>query len=294
MLLLGWSAVDAPTLALLALMGLGLNEALGALPGALWRLGESEAAAERLIALEPDLPAGTGAPAALPTLSATVRPERADAPTALRIPLVLRGLRCQRQPQGLAPLDLVLRPGLPLVVHGPSGCGKSSLLDTLAGELAPLAGGLWRGAENLLALDDAARTAQVAYLAQSDLLLDLSVRAFLSLGLGPVPDARLHAVLRQVGLEAVLQQTGDGLDYRLGTRGSRVSGGQARRLQWAALLLRDPQLVLLDEPFRGLEPPLVQLLLAECSPWLQGRCCVLVTHAPEALPAHWPRLAWPL
>lgn len=284
---LGWQVVEAPTLALLALMSLGLNEALGALPGALWRLGESEAAAERLMVLEPE-PTDTGATAALPAPSATVLPDAGDIP----MPLVLRGLRCQRQPEDLAPLDLVLQPGLPLVIHGPSGCGKSSLMDTLAGELAPLAGGLWRGTQNLLALDDATRMAQVAYLAQSDLLLDVSVRAFLCLGLGPIPDARLHAVLRQVGLDAVLEQTGDGLDYRLGTRGSRVSGGQARRLQLAALLLRDPPLVLLDEPFRGLEPALVQHLIAECSPWLAHRCCVLVTHDPQVLPAHWPRLAW--
>lgn len=286
---LGWEVVEAPTLALLALMTLGLNEALGALPGALWRLGESEAAAERLIALEPESPSGAGVPATQPALFTTVGATDA---TDVSMPLVLRGLRCQRQPEDMAPLDLVLQAGLPLVVHGPSGCGKSSLMDTLAGELAPLAGGLWRGTQNLLALDDATRMVQVAYLAQSDLLLDVSVRAFLCLGLGPIPDARLHAVLHQVGLDAVLEQTGDGLDYRLGTRGSRVSGGQARRLQLAALLLRDPPLVLLDEPFRGLEPALVQRLVAECSPWLAHRCCVLVTHDPQVLPAHWPRLAW--
>ncbi|MDD2609866.1 MAG: ATP-binding cassette domain-containing protein [Giesbergeria sp.] len=283
---LGWSVVTAPTLALLALMTLGLNEALGALPGALWRLGESEAAGERLMALEsqPRAPAMPLLDGLAPGGDATDHP----------MPLVLRDLRCQRQPEGIPAFDAVLHPGRPLVVHGPSGSGKSSLMDTLAGELAPLAGGLWRGEQNLLALDHATRTGQVAYLAQSDLLLDLSVRAFLGLGLGPLPDARLWEVLRQVGLDAVLQQTGEGLDYRLGTRGSRVSGGQARRLQLAALLLRDPALVLLDEPFRGMEPALVQHLLTECGPWLARRCCVLITHDPQALPAVWPRQVWPL
>ncbi|MFC7411242.1 amino acid ABC transporter ATP-binding/permease protein [Hydrogenophaga atypica] len=283
---LGWSAVDAPTLALLSLMTLGLNEALGTLPGALWRLGESEAAAERLMALE----SKTGLPT-MPTSGAAAT-ERKTIDRA--IPLVLRDLRCQRQREGVPALNVTLHAGLPLVVHGPSGSGKSSLMDTLSGELAPLTGGLWNGDQNLLELDHATRTAQVAYLSQSDLLLDLSVHAFLGLGLRQLPDPRLWEVLHQVGLDAVLQQTGEGLDYRLGTRGSRVSGGQARRLQLAALLLRDPGLVLLDEPFRGLEPALVQHILTQCGPWLERRCCVLITHDPQALPSHWPRRTWPI
>lgn len=287
---LGWGAVSAPSLALLALMSLGLNEALGSLPGAIWRMGESESAAQRLMALEPvaltPLPSTADAVLTEPTSGVYSQVSGAQ-------PIVLRDLLCQRQPSDATPLNLTLRLDLPLVVHGPSGSGKSSLMDTLAGELPPLAGGLWHGAQNLLALTDAQRHWHIAYLAQTDQLLDVSVREFLCLGLGPLPDARLKAVLHQVGLDAVLDQTGESLDYLLGSRGSRVSGGQARRLQLAALLLRDPPLVLLDEPFRGMEPELVQYLLAQLGPWLRTRCCVLVTHDPQALPPHWPRLPWP-
>ena len=283
---LGYDAVNAPTLALLALMTLGLNEALGALPGALWRLGESEAAAERLMALE--------SPCQTKAISSPDCAVLTHDATDHTTNLVVHDLRCQRQTADPQALNAVLHPGLPLVVHGPSGPGKSSLIDTLAGELAPLTGGLWREGQNLLNPDHAPPVGQVAYLSQSDMLLDLSVREFLGLGLQPQPDVNLWEVLRQVGLDAVLLQTGEGLEYRLGTRGSRVSGGQARRLQLAALLLRDPVLVLLDEPFRGMEPQLVQHLLTQCAPWLAKRCCVLVTHDPQVLPTIWPRQAWPL
>ncbi|MCU0755359.1 MAG: ATP-binding cassette domain-containing protein [Xanthomonadales bacterium] len=276
---LGWGEVPAPQLALLTLLTLGLGEALAALPGACWRLGEAEAAAQRVQTLEtaPVPPASPAGGAVMPK------------PRALRID----GLLARRQPGQEQPWTARIEPGRPLLIHGASGSGKSSLLETLAGELPPLAGTVWVDERDWLSESDAIRYRRMAYLGQQDHLLDLSVREFLRLGLGAVPDAELHRVLDAVALDEVFRRTGDGLDYRLGPQGARVSGGQARRLQLAALLLRDPDLVLLDEPFRGLDSAVLAQLLDALTPWLADRCCVLVSHAPESLPAAWPRLRWP-
>jgi len=281
---LGWESLEAPVLALLALLALGLGEALGSLPGALWRTGESEAAAQRLMALR--------APGTPPEYTPPVAPSEPTAALTSRA-FAVDGLLCQRQSGQWHPWSMQLEAGRPLVVHGASGCGKSALLDTLAGELQPLQGRIQLGSLDWLAAPDSTRYTHMAYLGQQDHLLDLTVRDYLLLGLPPKPDALLHHTLQAVDLDDVLHRTGDGLDYRLGPRGSRVSGGQARRLQLAALLLRDPALVLLDEPFRGLDAPTVQRVLHTLTPWLATRCCVLVSHAPEALPASWPRQRWP-
>lgn len=281
---IGWQALEAPVLALLALLALGLGEALGSLPGALWRSGESEAAAQRLMALQ--APANPSESAAQQDPGAPPGAQRGQV-------LSVDGLLCQRQSGQLQPWSLLLEPGRPLVVYGASGSGKSALIDTLAGELQALQGSIRLGTLDWLAAPDHVRHAQMAYLGQQDHLLDLTVREYLLLGLPHTPDAALHQALQSVDLDEVLQRTGDGLDYRLGPRGARVSGGQARRLQLAALLLRDPALVLLDEPFGGLDAPTVQHILQTLGPWLATRCCVLVSHAPEALPASWTRLRWP-
>lgn len=279
---LGWGALDGASLALVALMTLGLGEALGGLPGAWWRLGETEASARRLMALE--------SRAATAGVTATPEP---TVDVAAHGELVIKGLCARRQADADGAWSATVVPGRPLILHGASGSGKSSLLDTIAGELAPVAGRVEFRGSDWLALPDAARYARMAYLGQQDHLLDLTVREFLDLGTTPSEDATLHRVLDAVGLDVVFRRTGDGLDYRLGPRGSRVSGGQARRLQLAALLLRDPGIVLLDEPFRGLGAALIAKLLAVLEPWLATRCCIVVTHAPEALPAAWPRQRWP-
>ncbi len=285
-LALAWPSLDAPQATLLALMTLGLNEALGSLPGAFWRMGESNEAAKRLMHLETNAQVGT---------------EQAQTPSDLARRFVnissvvdIVDLSCQRQPDARLRLNTRLTAGLPLVVHGRSGTGKSSLLATMAGELAASSGQVMLNRVDLLTLADQSRYAVLGFLSQNDQLLDITIREFLCLGLGPVKESDLCHALHTVDLLETLQNTKEGFDYRLGVGGSRVSGGQARRLQLAALLLRDPRLVLLDEPFRGLQASLVQTIVKRMSPWLSSRCCLIVTHDPHALPEQWPRFAWPL
>jgi ATP-binding cassette subfamily C protein CydC len=287
---IAWPEFEPPIIALLALLTLGLNEALGALPGALWRTGEAKAAAERLMDLESidvvDLHLDQA------TQDQATQDQATQDQAALGS-VQLINLLCQRQPGKRNPLNLTLKPGLPLVVYGRSGTGKTSLLETIVGELDAEQGGVWLDGTDLLTLPDVVRYQKVTLLAQNDSLMNVTIRQFLSLGLNSVPEATLHSALQCVDLHETLNNTEEGLDYVLGVRGSHVSGGQARRLQLAALIIKDPTLVLLDEPFRGLQPELVQDLLTGIEPWLLKRCSIIVTHDPNSLPAHWPRLIWP-
>ena len=283
-LAMGWAELDPAVLTLLALMTLGMNEALGTLPGAFWRIGESTQAAQRLMDLESSAlqPTEPGDPLDLARTDSSL-------PDVIHI----KALSCQRQPNASHRVDIHLKPGQPLVIYGQSGSGKTSLLSTLAGELAHIEGQVLLHDIDLLCLDDAQRYANVCFLSQNDQLLDLSIREFLCLGQVNVREQDLRRVLDAVDLLDTLENTPEGFDYRLGVGGNRISGGQARRLQLAALLLRNPSLVLLDEPFRGLQNPLVQTIVKRIEPWLAARCCILVTHDPKALPQQWPTMMWP-
>lgn len=284
-LFLASGAVQAPILALLGLMTLGLNEALGTLPGALWRLGESEEAARRLQSLE------TSEAPAYRAIKSHIEPKTIT--EQLQTSIEIKDLMCQRQPNRQKSFSLTLLPGQPQIIYGKSGSGKTSLLETLAGELDPLSGEVIAQGINLLSLPDGLRYQEIAFLGQSDQLINISIREFLSLGLTGVTDEKLKSVLAAVGLTKTLEETPENLNYMLGVRGNRISGGQARRLQLACLLLREPKLVLLDEPFRGLERPLVQSIIANITPWMANKCVLFVTHDPDAIPSHWPKTRWP-
>ncbi|WP_019589194.1 MULTISPECIES: thiol reductant ABC exporter subunit CydC [unclassified Thioalkalivibrio] len=271
--------ISGPVAVLLTLMTLGLNEALGSLPGAWWRLGESLEAARRLRETEAEAegpePAGAE-PVELP-------------PGPLEARGLSVGFRADRPLAG--PLDIRPEPGYPLVVHGISGRGKTALLETLAGELAPTGGELRWGEQDLTTLDPDTRHRVIGYLPQRVRLLDDSLAANLRLGRPDLPADRLWAVLDQVRIAPLLQRMGYSLEYPLGEDAGNLSGGQARRVALAWLLLQDRPVALLDEPFAGLDEATEAAILERIGPWLEARQTVIVTHAPRRMPAHWPRLA---
>ncbi|AGA34122.1 Transport ATP-binding protein CydC [Thioalkalivibrio nitratireducens DSM 14787] len=286
-LALHWHAqdrIDAPVAVLLTLMTLGLNEVLSTLPGALWRVGESLQAAGRLQQLGLTADEKDSAPAPEP---ASDRP--APAPDGT---LEAQDLAIGFDPGRplVAGLSFVLQPGRPLVIHGRSGVGKTTLLETLAGEREPLTGELRLAGRRLGDWPEAARYRAVGYLPQHTLLLDASIGENLRLGRQDLPDQTLWQALETVDLATALRREGFGLDYAVGEGGRRLSGGQARRLALAALLLRDTPVMLLDEPFSSLDPGTVKRVLQRIAPWLATRRVVIVTHAPETLPGSWPRL----
>ncbi|MEY3971335.1 MAG: hypothetical protein RLZZ80_1033 [Pseudomonadota bacterium] len=145
---------------------------------------------------------------------------------------------------------LVIQPGQPTALVGPNGSGKTTLLRLLHGLIRPRSG-------RILGLDSA-RTAMVF---QQSRLLRMSCRHHLMLAgwlaeqpigqLGPTADVWLNRV---------------GLLQAAGQRATTLSGGQQQRLAIAQALLRQPQLLLLDEPTASLDAqqtPLMERLFQD-------------------------------
>ncbi|WP_018233406.1 thiol reductant ABC exporter subunit CydC [Thioalkalivibrio thiocyanodenitrificans] len=277
--------ISAPVAVLLSLLTLGLNEALAGLPGAWWQVGESLEAVRRLQALAPGEPAPTP------------RPEDARRPSPADHGPPEHHVRVHRLAVGFDPrrpiledLEFTLEPGRPLVIDGASGRGKSCLLDTLAGELPPLSGDVRLGGRSLTSWPEHVRYQYIGYLPQETVLLDDTLAFNLRLGRADLDDRTLWAALRQVGLADALRDQGRGLDDRVGEQGHRLSGGQARRVALAWLMLRDSPVALLDEPFSGLDADTETRVLEGLVPWLEARRAVIVTHGPARLPGYWPRM----
>lgn len=130
-------------------------------------------------------------------------------------------------------VSVTLNPGEFVTVVGPNGAGKTTLLRLLLGLLEPSTGTLWRAPD-----------LRVGYVPQRlalDPTLPLSVNRFLTLTLR-VSRARLLAVLEETGMACLFDAPVQGL-----------SGGELQRLLLARALLRDPQLLVLDEPLQGVD-----------------------------------------
>jgi ABC-type nitrate/sulfonate/bicarbonate transport system ATPase subunit len=162
----------------------------------------------------------------------------------------------------LGHVDLEVRRGEVVVVLGPNGVGKSSLLAVLGGLLAPAAG-------TVRAAGRVAATLQAPALARR------SVRANLDLALGwwGVPRAERPERMREA--LALLR-----IEHLAGRTAPTLSGGEARRVHLARALALRSDVLLLDEPFAGLDPPTRAALLGDATAALRSpdRGTLVVVH----------------
>lgn len=162
-------------------------------------------------------------------------------------------------------ISLSVAPGERVALIGASGAGKSSLMAVLAGELPVRAG--------------SARLIRHGWLTQHTELFEDSVRDNLRLADADAGDERLWQALAVAGLaDAARTWSGGGLDARLGEGGLGLSGGQARRLALARLLLQDASLWLLDEPTEGLDAQTARDVLRRLKERGAGRTWLMATH----------------
>ena len=151
---------------------------------------------------------------------------------------------------GAQDVNVSMHSGTPLIIKGPSGCGKSTLLQALAGELPLTSGHVTLNDANWF---DYEWQDQLGYLGQQLDIFDQTLAANLRLGKADATDDELLVALDKVGLLPWLHAQPQGLDTPLGEYGAAISGGQARRVALARLLLKPRRVLLLDEPFAGLD-----------------------------------------
>ena len=180
--------------------------------------------------------------------------------------------------------DLDLPAGARVAVVGRSGSGKSTLGAVVARLLDPRAGTITAGGRDLRALpEDEIRGRIVLVGDETGHVFASTVRENLRLARPTATDDELVAVLRRVRLDGWLATIPGGLDSWLGTGGTTMSGGQARRLATARALLADPEVLILDEPTEGLDTDLAEALMADLLDAAAGRTVLLLTHRPEGL-----------
>jgi ATP-binding cassette subfamily C protein CydD len=216
------------------------------------------------------------------TMSAAVRPaassEGRSGPAGLRLTDVAVSAPGGRTV--IAGIDLDIRAGDHLAILGPSGSGKSTLLEVLAG-LREYQGQISLDGVELSQLDRGQLRDRVAVLGQRPSVFSGSIAN--SIGLGR--RTACHAAVRVAAQRAQVTDFADdlphGLDTSLGENGLGLSGGEIHRVALARLYLRDPGLLLLDEPTAHLDPATEDAVLDGLMEFALGRTLIIATHSPR-------------
>ncbi|MGK3964591.1 ATP-binding cassette domain-containing protein [Sorangium sp. So ce118] len=179
----------------------------------------------------------------------------------------------------LSDVSLSVPAGEHVAIVGSSGAGKSSLLSLLLGWLRAARGDVLVDGRPF---DDAALARLRRGTAWVDPAIQLWNRTLLeNITFGHAGDAlaRVPHSMGQAELTDVLESLPDGLQAAIGEGGARLSGGQGQRVRLARALMKgDARLVLLDEPFRGLERERRRALLARAREHWRGATLVFVSH----------------
>ncbi|MCP5184320.1 MAG: ATP-binding cassette domain-containing protein [Pseudomonadales bacterium] len=176
-------------------------------------------------------------------------------------------------------LNLDIRAGEHVAIVGQSGSGKSTLLGLLLGWHRLSAGTLHVDGR---AFGDAEILEQRAATAWVDPAVQIWNRSFLdniAYGIAQPDLERLGAAIDAAALREVLRKLPEGLQTLLGESGGLLSGGEGQRLRTGrALLQEDCRLVLLDEPFRGLDRQQRRQLMTTARQWWRDATLLCVTH----------------
>jgi ATP-binding cassette subfamily C protein CydD len=213
----------------------------------------------------------------LPALAPAV-PEPATVPNNGRaLGLDIRDLTLRtpdRQRTILDAAQLTVAPGSHVAILGESGVGKTSFLEAI-GRLRDAKGEILIGGRRLAGLPEAELRATVAMLGQRPRLFHGTIADNIRLGRRDASDQDV----RQAAERALVTGFAPDLDAPLGENGLGLSGGEAHRVALARIFLRDPGLLLLDEPTAHLDDTTARLLLDNLLAFAQGRTLIVATHA---------------
>ena len=175
-------------------------------------------------------------------------------------------------------LSFDLRPGRVLGLLGRTGSGKSTLTRLLFRFYDASRGSIRLGGVDLKDADRVALHGRIGMVTQEVQLFQASLRDNLTFFDTEVEDARVLEVLAELGLLEWLESLPNGLDTEVAAGGTNLSAGEAQLLAFARVFLKDPGLVILDEPSSRLDPATERRLEQAVDRLLRSRTAIIIAH----------------
>ena len=174
--------------------------------------------------------------------------------------------------------QLNIKPGEKIAVLGRNGAGKSTLLQALSGLLEPRSGLIKLDHINISHIDPADVRRDIGLISQNSTLFHGSIRDNLTLGAPYATDESLLQALKITGAMEFIQKLPTGLDYIIAEGGIGLSGGQKQSLLLARILVKDPNIILLDEPTASMDDITERQFINGIQDITRNKTLIIATH----------------
>lgn len=254
------------TMVVIALLPLAAFESVMGLPAAMTSLARVQGSADRLAdILSQPLQQQGESEVQLPPTSIDVEH------VALRWP--------QAQEDVVHNISFTAPPKSKVGIVGASGTGKSTIVNMLIKFLAPRAGTYYFGGVDTRDIPGTQLRSHIVATGHDAHIFATSIRENLQLATSePLNDAAAWEALRQVHLDSWVQSLPVGLDTVVGENGKTISGGQRQRLLMARMLIRNPDVWVLDEPTEHLDTTLAHQVMDAIKFRARDSSLIVVSH----------------
>jgi ATP-binding cassette, subfamily C, bacterial LapB len=195
------------------------------------------------------------------------------------------------QPDILKNISFTIQPGERVGLIGRIGCGKSSLLKLLPRLQEASSGSLLLDGHDIRQYDPAFLRANMALMPQETLLVEGSLRENICFGLDEVDEQEFQRVVEISGVQGFASVHPQGYGMQVGPRGGKLSGGEQATVVLARTLLRQPKMLLLDEPTAAMDNDLERRIVNSLGNWIGDRSLIIATHRAPLL-ALVDRIIW--
>lgn len=178
----------------------------------------------------------------------------------------------------IADFSLEVEPGETIAFVGHSGAGKSTLLNLIIGFMQPTKGKILLDGRDLSTLDKRSYRRFISVVSQETILFEGTVRENILYGNENISNIKLQQAIADANADEFICDLPQGLATTIGENGVKLSGGQRQRLAIARALIRNPQVLILDEATASLDTASESLIQSALERLMQQRTTFVVAH----------------
>ncbi|WP_308807775.1 ABC transporter ATP-binding protein [Alkalicoccobacillus plakortidis] len=179
----------------------------------------------------------------------------------------------------LETMNTEVSPYCKLAIVGPSGSGKTTLLQLIAGLIRPTNGQVMVDGKPLSEYEEKSWFNQLSYISQNPYLFSGTIAENIAIEGGrSFTQEELDRAIERAGLSGMIRNLKDGANTLIGEGGRGLSGGEKQRVALARAFLKEPSIILFDEPTNGLDLETERLLQQSIQQLSKQATIITVAH----------------